>query len=82
MKAYEPRVTGPKTKNANKRYRLGKTPQRAMASQNAVKWTIIEAITAAYGSADYRDLACAYRDTCTRTIQMITEDLSIGSITI
>lgn len=60
-KASEPVVTGPRTKNSGKRYRLGKPLQRAMAHHNAVSWAIIEAIMAAYGSADYWDLACACR---------------------
>jgi hypothetical protein len=60
-KISEPLVTGPRSKHAGKRFRLGKAPQRQMARHNEVSWRIIVAIMEAYGSADYWDLACACR---------------------
>jgi hypothetical protein len=55
----EPIVTGPPTKYEGV-YRLGVAPQ-GLASHNLASWRVIEAILAAYGTADFWDLAVAVR---------------------
>jgi len=60
-KSVDPIVTGPFTKYAGKKYRLGDTPNM-LNPDNAASWRIIEAMITAYGPRDFWDLAVACRD--------------------
>lgn len=60
MSDVQPVVTGPYTKYAGKKYRVGRPPG-TMALHNHVSWMIIEAMIKAYGAREFWDLAVAVR---------------------